>query len=250
MLQPHDFMQTGFCINVIIYNLNEHSRPLRQYILVFQRLRVLIWLATCRSPGPNCCEKAKLLRKRFAEIHEKKSRECASAYKGWLETNKRWEHLTPQVTVLLQYLCSALVVMMKQHLFLLGWAQGVWDSPKDSKHHALPELGIRVPWISLFLVQPYWIHYSLLLQLRKAIILVIKSLTLLFLNFNSAWQLFWVGIFITRKTLSHDSRILPLVYFYQASNNRPIWTLMHSKLNSWEFHFTACLYWYYFINIP
>lgn len=107
--------------------------------------------------------------------------------------------------------------------FFVWLSTGSMRFPKDCKHQALPELGILVPWISLSLVQPYWIHNTLLLQLRKAIILDIKSITLLFLNFNSGWQLFGIGIFITRKTLSHDSRILSLVYFYRASNNEPIW---------------------------
>ena len=77
--------------------------------------------------------------------------------------------------------------------------------PKGLRHHTLPELGILVPRRGLALVHPCCVHYTLLLQLRKVKILVIKCVTsLLFLNFNSECQLFGVDILIIGRTLTHD----------------------------------------------
>lgn len=129
-------VKTGVCRDVIICNLNEHSRPLQWCILGFHSLGLLIQLATCPSTEPNFCEKAKLLYKHFAEIQEKSSRACSSACKGWLKTEKSWENVPPQVIILCNTCFCCVVMEGVTACLFFSWVQGAWVSPKVLASHS------------------------------------------------------------------------------------------------------------------
>lgn len=92
----------------------------------FQSLELFIQLATCPSTELNFCEKAKLLHKHFAEIHEKKSRECISASKGWHENWKKVGESASTGHNASAVFVSALVVMeAATACFRFSWVQAV-----------------------------------------------------------------------------------------------------------------------------